>query len=171
MRAYRYLKNAERWVTVIGLFFLGATFVSQTLWLTKVSIVVCGLMFFSRLLLKWKMRSLYRKSPQKRASHIDENDYEYVFRWAVVTWTLFVVTMMIAGFLFSIDVMGLEGLDRTILGLAIYIGIYTLSVSIRYWRDTKKEKMSGRHEITAADFNKSHENPKAGSRSETKGEK
>jgi len=159
MRTYRYLKNAERWVTVIGLFCLGTTFASQTLWLTKVSIAACGLMVLVRLLLKWKMRSLFRKSSPKQAKGLDDNDYEYVFRWVVVSWTLFVFTIMALGFLISLDWIDLMTFRRTIWGLSAFLGVYTLIVSIRYYQDTKKEKLSGRQEVTAADLNKRADSP------------
>lgn len=154
MRTYRYLKNAERWVVVIGLFFLGVTFTSQSIGLTKISMCVFGLAVVVRLLLKAKMRAMFKKTGAKNLP-VDDGDYEYVFTWAVVTWTVFVVSISVAGFLYSIDVIELIGLRRSIWGLAIFIGLYTLITGVRYYKDTDRLKKAGRKEITAAELNES----------------
>lgn len=152
MRTYRYLKNAERWVVVIGLFFLGVTFASQSIGLTKISLCVFGLAVVVRQLLQAKMRSMFKKSGKKDKPVDDYDDYEYVFTWAIVSWTVFVVSISVAGFLYSIDAIDLTGLQRSIWGLAIFIGLYTLITGVRYYNDTDKLKKAGRKEITAAEL-------------------
>lgn len=155
MRAYRYLKNAERWVAIIGLFFLGVTFASQNLGLTKISICIFALMICVRLFLKAKMKSMFKKKNLAKNKYTDDyDDYEYIFTWAVVTWTVFCVSTAVLGFLYSLDLIGMEGLSRSIWGLSAFVFLYSLVIGIKYYKDTLRSKNSGRNDITAAKFNK-----------------
>ncbi len=152
MRAYRYLKNAERWVVVIGLFFLGVTFSSQNIGLTKVSICIFALAIFVRILLRAKMKSLFRKRPNQPVSIDGDEDFDFVFTWAVVTWSVFVASMSVLGFLYSLDIITLDGLRRSIWGLTGFVLTYTLITGVRYYKETDRLKKRGRKEITAAEF-------------------
>ncbi len=149
MKAYRYLKNAERWATITGLFFLGVTFASQNLGLTKISICIFAFTIFLRLLLKAKMRSLFRTNKLNKNHYADDyDDFEYVFTWAVVTWTVFVFSVAAIGFFYSLDLIGLDGLSRSIWGLGTFVTFYTLITGIRYFRDIQRIKSSKKNDIT-----------------------
>lgn len=153
MKIYGKLKKYKNRITYLAVISIISSLVFDNIVMSKVAMLFLVICLCVRYYLKIKMRDLFLQSRINNEPS-DEISYEYVYRWAIVIWVVFVVTFMGVIGLYLGNKIGLTQIHQTIARLAIFIATYSTIVACRYSRDSKRSQKITPKNPNASQFKK-----------------
>lgn len=141
MKFYGKLKKYDKWTTYLGIISIISALIFDNIIVSKIAMLSLVLCLCLHYYLKRKMKEIFLQS-RINSEPPSEISYDYIFRWAIIVWVVFIFAFMGMIGLYLENKIGLPCVQQLIEVLAIFFATYTAIVAFRYSKDSKRSPNS-----------------------------